>query len=99
MGRSQECFRPCTFFPRSSSPAVTCAVAGNHVFSLSVTSASSRRPQWSVDQAQEFASLLDLANDAILVLDLPGAIEFWNQGAERLYGWSAAQAIGRNAHE
>jgi PAS domain S-box-containing protein len=46
------------------------------------------------DQMREQAALLDLASDAILVRDLSGKIRFWNKGAERLYGWSAARAIG-----
>jgi PAS domain S-box-containing protein len=46
------------------------------------------------DQVREQAALLDLASDAILVRDLSGKVRFWNKGAERLYGWSAARAIG-----
>ena len=64
-----------------------------------MSSAHFRPRDWSVDEAREYASLLDLANDAILVMDLVGTIEFWNQGSERLYGWPAAEALGRNAHE
>jgi len=45
------------------------------------------------------AQLLDLLNDAILVRDLTsGAITYWSQGAERLYGWSEREAIGSVAH-
>jgi PAS domain S-box-containing protein len=84
--------------PQGGRSAVTCAGGREVVFSLPVTPAHSRRPDWSLDQAREFASLLDLANDAILVLNPAGTIEFWNQGAERLYGWSAAEAVGQNAH-
>jgi len=43
---------------------------------------------------REQAALLDLASDAILVQDLAGKVRFWNKGAERLYGWTAAHAIG-----
>ena len=44
----------------------------------------------------EQAELLDLAHDAILVWDLQtGAIQFWNRGAEQLYGWSRAEVLGR----
>lgn len=43
------------------------------------------------------AALLDKAQDAILVRALDDTILFWNKGAERLYGWTAAEAIGRNA--
>jgi PAS domain S-box-containing protein len=44
---------------------------------------------------REQAALLDKARDAIVVLDLGGRVRYWNQGAERLYGWSAAEAVGR----
>jgi len=42
------------------------------------------------------AELLDKAKDAILVRDLEGRVEYWNKGAERLYGWSSAEAVGRD---
>ncbi len=40
------------------------------------------------------AVLLDKAQDAITVLDLKDRVTYWNRGAERLYGWSANEAIG-----
>lgn len=46
-------------------------------------------------QIQSQARALDLANDAILILDLQGNITSWNQGAETLYGWSREEAIGK----
>jgi PAS domain S-box-containing protein len=45
------------------------------------------------------AELLDLAHDAIIVRDPQSTITFWNRGAERLYGWSAAEALGRVTHD
>ena len=45
-------------------------------------------------RVREQATLLDLATDAILVHDLQGRITFWNRGAELLYGWPAAEAMG-----
>lgn len=45
---------------------------------------------------QEQAALLDKAPNAILVQDLQNQITFWNQGAERLYGWASAEAVGRS---
>jgi PAS domain S-box-containing protein len=43
------------------------------------------------------AALLDRATDAIMVRSIEGVISYWNKGAERLYGYSSAEAIGRNA--
>ncbi|PPC93687.1 MAG: diguanylate cyclase [Methylotenera sp.] len=40
------------------------------------------------------ASLLDKAQDAILVKDLNNNVLFWNRGAERLYGWTIDEALG-----
>ncbi len=43
--------------------------------------------------------LLELLHDAIIVRDANSAILYWNRGAERMYGWSAAEAQGRITHE
>ncbi|MEY2518727.1 MAG: two-component system, cell cycle sensor histidine kinase and response regulator CckA [Verrucomicrobiota bacterium] len=48
-------------------------------------------------QIREQARLLDLAQDAIMVRDMDDRIEFWNHGAENLYGWSAAEVRGKTA--
>jgi PAS domain S-box-containing protein len=40
------------------------------------------------------ANLLNLASDAIIVRDLDNRVLFWNQGAERLYGWTSEEMIG-----
>ncbi|HEX5833926.1 MAG TPA: PAS domain S-box protein [Pyrinomonadaceae bacterium] len=50
-------------------------------------------------QIREQAALLDQAQDAILVRDLDQNILFWNKGAEKIYGWSAEEAIGKNAKD
>ncbi len=50
-------------------------------------------------QLQEQAKLLNLAHDTILVHDLQGRLTFWNQGAERTYGWTKEEALGQISHE
>ncbi|HWY51226.1 MAG TPA: PAS domain S-box protein [Chthoniobacterales bacterium] len=49
------------------------------------------------DRLRQQARLLDLAHDAIMVRDMEDRVEFWNHGAEELYGWTAAEAQGRKA--
>ncbi|WP_188901634.1 PAS domain-containing protein [Caldovatus sediminis] len=40
-------------------------------------------------------ALLRTRAEAIVLADRDGAIRFWNPGAERLFGFSAAEALGR----
>lgn len=42
------------------------------------------------------AALLDQAQDAILVRDLDLNVLFWNKGAEKIYGWTAEEAVGKD---
>ena len=43
--------------------------------------------------------LLDQVYEPILVLSMDDRIMYWNKGAERVYGWTAAEAIGRSEYE
>ena len=45
------------------------------------------------------AKLLDQANDAIYVRTTADKISYWNEGAERLYGWASGEVLGRSVHE
>ena len=51
------------------------------------------------EQLREQATLLDNAQDAILVRDLDDRILFWNKSAERIYGWSAPEVLGKNIRD
>ena len=42
------------------------------------------------------AALIDKARDAILVRDLKDRVTYWNKSAERLFGWTAEEALGRS---
>jgi len=50
------------------------------------------------DKMREQAALLDKTHDAIMVRDLENRVLYWNQTAERLYGWTAAEALGKPVH-
>lgn len=41
------------------------------------------------------AAIIESSNDAIISWKRDGIIDSWNKGAERLYGYSAAEAIGQ----
>jgi PAS domain S-box-containing protein len=42
------------------------------------------------------ASFVASTREAVLTTDLDGRVTSWNSGAERLFGWSAAEALGRH---
>ncbi|MGB6133553.1 MAG: ATP-binding protein [Acidobacteriaceae bacterium] len=48
---------------------------------------------------RERAELLELATESIIVRDIPGAIRFWNSGAESLYGWNRDEVLGHDLHQ
>jgi len=51
------------------------------------------------EQIRSQAALLDITGDAIFVRDFSDRIHYWNQGASRLYGWSAEEVKGRTTSE
>lgn len=47
----------------------------------------------------ERSILLDLVTDAIVLWSIDGQVKYWNRSAERMYGWLAASAIGKQIAE
>lgn len=77
---------------------VICDQSGTPVRMLGISMDITARKESELQNSKQ-ARVLDLANDAIFVMDLNGTITYWNQGAERLYGFTKEEAHGRNAHE
>jgi PAS domain S-box-containing protein len=49
------------------------------------------------EELKQQASLLDLA--PVVVRDMDSRIVLWSRGAEKIYGFTKAEAVGRNSHE
>jgi PAS domain S-box-containing protein len=52
----------------------------------------------ALERAERLADLLTLSYEPMLAWRLDGPIEFWNAGAERLYGFAQDEAVGRTSH-
>jgi PAS domain S-box-containing protein len=68
--------------------------AGQYAGAVHIVSDITSRKQ-AEERIREQAALLDAANDAIYVRALNHTVTYWNDGAERLYGWTRAEVLGR----
>lgn len=67
--------------------------------SISALPIAIRRIQEQTNQITLHEQLLSLCSDAIIVRDTDDKITYWNKGAERLYGWSQEETLGRTSME
>lgn len=51
--------------------------------------------RWAEEQIRFQAQMLAVVNQAVVATDATGTINYWNAFAERLYGWTEEEAIGR----
>jgi PAS domain S-box-containing protein len=85
-------FKDGQVFERFSRPMLVDGKPLGRVWSFRDVSARQR----AEEQIAEQAALLDEARDAIIVRNIEGKILFWNKGAERVYGWTRQEVLGRN---
>ncbi|MCL4429909.1 MAG: PAS domain S-box protein [Chloroflexi bacterium] len=53
----------------------------------------------TIDKLAFQAQLLEAVGQAIIAIDKDRIIRYWNNGAKKLYGWSAEDALGRDIGE
>ncbi|MFP3758113.1 PAS domain S-box protein, partial [Cupriavidus sp. SIMBA_020] len=78
--------------PVAPSSIARCAVSLSALIAVSILAV---RNQGVHATLRHHVDLLNLTHDAVVVYGLDDRITFWSHGAERLYGWRAAEALGR----
>jgi PAS domain S-box-containing protein len=79
-------------YDRTSVGRCIVALAANAITTLLVL-----RMQSATASLRSQAQLLDLTHDTVFVRDIDDVITYWNRGAEELYDWPVAQALGQTS--
>jgi PAS domain S-box-containing protein len=68
--------------------------AGDRTFRVSLRSQVADEARRELDY-QNWPAVVECSDDAIITKDLNGTITGWNRGAERIFGYTAAEAVGQ----
>jgi PAS domain S-box-containing protein len=79
----------------SMSPIVA---SGGQVVGFSRIARDISRQKTLEREALRLAAIVDTSEDAIVSKDLNGVVQTWNRAAERMFGYSADEMIGRPIH-
>ena len=74
---------------------------GIALFVRDVTAEEHRQQELATltERGLAMSSLLEISHEAFIMEDLENNVEYWNRGAEDIYGWTRDEAIGRNIRE
>ncbi|MGE4554115.1 MAG: PAS domain S-box protein, partial [Desulfovibrionaceae bacterium] len=74
------------------------AVLGYRGAAMDVTDRR-RSEQALMEREETIRAMSEASHDAIVMVDGEGRVSFWNRAAERIFGYSAQEATGREVHE
>src|SRR6266481_1857383 len=80
-----------------STPITSTTRDGALLYQTAIIDLCERKTQERV--LTEQARLLDLSTDAIIVRDVEDRVNYWNQGAEKIYGYTREEALGKVVYE
>jgi PAS domain S-box-containing protein len=72
--------------------SLRCAVS---LIAIAITVLLTLRDRSARVTLAEQARLLELSHDTVIIRDAANVIQYWNGGAERLYGWTREEAVGK----
>jgi diguanylate cyclase (GGDEF)-like protein/PAS domain S-box-containing protein len=75
--------------------AITCDNKGKRVAAGLLSDITQRKV--AEETIQRLASIVEFSDDAIIGEELNGVISSWNRGAEKMYGYATAEAVGRDS--
>lgn len=51
------------------------------------------------ESEERFRAVVESASDAVICIERPGVVYLWNRKSEEMFGYSAAEALGKNLHD
>jgi diguanylate cyclase (GGDEF)-like protein/PAS domain S-box-containing protein len=85
----------CTITPmRNQQNAITHFIATAKVITDRIIAENALR-----ESEERMRAITQMAANAIVMIDAVGAISFWNPAAEKLFGYSAEEAMGMDLHQ
>ncbi|MBI5847924.1 MAG: PAS domain S-box protein [Nitrospirae bacterium] len=85
----------CTITPmRNEQNVITHFIATAKVITERIVAENALR-----ESEERMRTITEMAGSAIVMIDADGAVSFWNPAAERLFGYLAEEAMGKDLHK